>query len=69
MPGHQRRCEITHTYGREEAIAVINLSMLDYQSEFGALGNKLNQAAFEAILRGKKLSKSNYDESPEFEDV
>jgi len=62
MPGHNRKCEITHTYGREEAIAVINLSIEDYKTEFGALESKMNQAAFEAILRGKKLSKSHYDE-------
>lgn len=61
MPGHPRKCEITQTYGREEAIAVIKLSIEDYKTEFGALESKLNQAAFEAILRGKKLSKSQYD--------
>lgn len=28
------KCEITHLYGREEAMKIINLSMLDYNNKF-----------------------------------
>jgi inorganic pyrophosphatase len=31
------RCEITHTYGREEALKVIRCSMEDYQDRYGSI--------------------------------
>lgn len=44
----QPRCEITHTYGRDEALEVIRRSMEDYQKEFGEI------EVIEAALGGKK---------------
>jgi inorganic pyrophosphatase len=37
-------CEITHTYGREEAQHVIRLSLRDYQTRFGDLEQILGAA-------------------------
>jgi inorganic pyrophosphatase len=60
MPGHQmQRCEITHTYGREEALKVIELSRKDYIKKFGKLENKLSIAAMEAISFGQDLIQAN----------
>lgn len=66
MPGHTRRCEITHTYGAEEAHEVIRRGVIDYSTKFGKIENKLSIAAFEAIKQGnminderKKKKKSN----------
>lgn len=36
MPGAPSQCEITHTYGREEAYEVIKRSRLDYGNKFGS---------------------------------
>jgi inorganic pyrophosphatase len=56
MPGqHLQRCEITHTYGREEAQHIVNLSRKDYIKKFGKLENKLSIAAMEAISFGQEL--------------
>lgn len=57
MPGHVRKCEITHTYGREEAFEVIRRGQRDYLSKFGKIENKLSMAALDAIDRGQKLKK------------
>ncbi|MCX7735235.1 MAG: inorganic pyrophosphatase [Candidatus Kapabacteria bacterium] len=57
MPGQPTRCEITHVYGKEEAIEVIKRSMNDYRATFGKLENKMSIAAMEAIEFGKKASK------------
>ncbi|MCO4780740.1 MAG: inorganic pyrophosphatase [Candidatus Cloacimonetes bacterium] len=37
IPGtnEKAKCEITHLYGREEAMNIINLSMMDYNNKFG----------------------------------
>lgn len=60
MPGHMmQRCEITHTYGRDEALHVINLSRKDYTKKFGKLENKLSIAAMEAISFGQDLIQAN----------
>ncbi len=54
MPGSgKRRCEITHTYGREEALEVIRRSMTDYRTKFGKLENKLSVATLEMINFGQ----------------
>ncbi len=37
LPGNKRDCEITHTYGIEEAHEIINLSIRDYQRKFESL--------------------------------
>lgn len=56
MPGQKTpRCEITHTYGREEALEVINRSRKDYINKFGKLENKLSVAAMEAITFMQEL--------------
>lgn len=47
------RCEITHTYGREEALEVIKRSMNDYRTRFGKLENKLSVATLEMINFGQ----------------
>lgn len=59
MPGHARRCEITHTYGRGEAHEVIKRSQVDYLAKFGKLENRLSIAAFEAVEQGQKIRKVN----------
>jgi inorganic pyrophosphatase len=41
-PGETQRCEITHTYGREEALEVIRRSQLDYEKEYGNLEEVLS---------------------------
>jgi len=59
MPGlTTQRCEITHTYGRDEAHEVIRRSRKDYMRTFGKLENKLSLAAMEAINFGKDLQES-----------
>ncbi|OGU56444.1 MAG: inorganic pyrophosphatase [Ignavibacteria bacterium GWF2_33_9] len=55
MPGAEMsRCEITHTYGAEEAKEVIRLSQQDYLDNFGNIHSKLSRAAWDAINRIKK---------------
>jgi len=55
MPGHPRKCEITHVYGREEALEVIRRSQKDYTAKFGKIENKLTIAALEALELNKKI--------------
>jgi inorganic pyrophosphatase len=44
LPGAStNRCEITHTYGREEAHEVIRKSIADYQREYGNLEDVLSK--------------------------
>lgn len=44
-PGSQEvKCEITHTYGREEAHKVIALSQEDYESHYGHLDQMVGEA-------------------------
>ncbi|MBA3899838.1 MAG: inorganic pyrophosphatase [Bacteroidetes bacterium] len=44
IPGEvPNRCEITHTYGREEALEVIRRSQLDYEKEYGNLEEVLSK--------------------------
>jgi len=60
MPGQiTNRCEITHTYGLEEAHEVINRSKEDYLKKFGKLENKLSIAAMQAITVGQEIFKAN----------
>jgi len=54
MPGQEKaRCEITHTYGREEALEVIDRSIQDYKHKFGNLEKKLSMKLIEAISYGQ----------------
>jgi len=56
MPGkEQNTCEITHTYGKEEALEIIKMSQLDYIDHFGNINTKLSVAAMDAIERGQVI--------------
>jgi inorganic pyrophosphatase len=62
MPGQETRaCEITHTYGREEAYEVIRRSMKDYRKKFGKLENKLSVATLEMINFGQSWQQALQD--------
>jgi len=49
LPGEEPKCEITHTYGREEALEVIRASMNDYNKIYGNLEEALTLTLFEAF--------------------
>lgn len=53
MPGEESRCEITHTYGRSEAMEVVTRSQMDYKRKFGNLEHKLSMTVLEAITYGQ----------------
>lgn len=55
MPGQPNKCEITDTYGKDEAYEVIQRSIIDYRDNFGKIENKLSVAAMEAIAYGQSL--------------
>jgi inorganic pyrophosphatase len=42
LPGMPSQCEITHTYGKEEAFEVINRAMQDYTDKFDSLDDVLS---------------------------
>ncbi len=52
MPGGTTKCEITHTYGREEALEVIRRSQADYKKSFGSLEHDLSKAIMKALSMG-----------------
>ncbi|HRP02309.1 MAG TPA: inorganic pyrophosphatase [Candidatus Kapabacteria bacterium] len=59
MPGQAtNKCEIVHTYGKDEAYEVIRRSRKDYSKKFGKLENKLTIAAMEAINFGQEMLQS-----------
>lgn len=61
MPGQETpRCEITHVYGRTEALDVIERSRRDYIAKFGKLENKLSLAAMEAFALSMNLKKMQF---------
>ncbi len=47
LPDSSKVCEITHTYGREEALEVIRASQKDYQNAYGNLEQHLSVALVE----------------------
>ena len=49
LPGESPKCEITHVYGREEALEVIRRSQKDYQKVYGNLEDALSFTLFEAF--------------------
>jgi inorganic pyrophosphatase len=49
IPGEEIKCEITHVYGREEALEVIRRSIDDYQRHFGDLEEALSLTLFDAF--------------------
>jgi inorganic pyrophosphatase len=54
MPGQETaNVQITHTYGREEALEVIRRSVKDYRKKFGNLENKLSMATLQMINFGQ----------------
>ncbi len=56
MPGvSEKRCEITDTYDREEALEIIRLSQEDYHEKFGKIETRLSIAAFEAFGLAKDM--------------
>lgn len=49
LPGEAPKCEITHIYGREEALEVIRRSRLDYEAAYGDLESALSLTLFDAF--------------------
>ncbi len=54
LPGEEKACEITHIYGREEALEVIRRSQEDYNATYGDLESSLSLTLFEAFNLGQK---------------
>lgn len=54
LPGEPPKCEITHIYGREEAMEVIRRSQQDYQQHFGDLEGAMSLTFLEAMNFGKR---------------
>jgi len=42
LPGNEKDVEITHVFGKEEALEIIRRSQLDYQAKFERLGDLLS---------------------------
>lgn len=57
LPGEQQKCEITHTYGREEAQEVVRRSQIDYQEAYGDLEEALSLTLFEAFQFSQRQNK------------
>ena len=57
MPGEPAKCEITHTYGREEALEVIRRSQIDYNNEYGSLEEMMSSTLMEAMSFGQRRDK------------
>ncbi len=49
LPGSERQCEITHTYGKDEALEVIRESQKDYHQAYGNLEEKMSATLKEWI--------------------
>lgn len=49
LPGEPAKCEITHVYGRTEALEVIRRSQADYQQAYGDLESALSVTLMEAF--------------------
>lgn len=49
LPGESQKCEITHVYGREEALEVIRRSQKDYENTYGNLEEALSITMLEAF--------------------
>lgn len=48
-PGKAKEVEITHTYGREEALEVVRRSQQDYETHYGSLNEDLAKTLAEAL--------------------
>lgn len=56
MPGQKEaRCEITHTFGRQEAFEIIRRSQQDYVDKFGHISTRLSVAALDALETGQQI--------------
>ncbi|THH40684.1 inorganic pyrophosphatase [Neolewinella litorea] len=54
LPGAAPKCEITHTYGREEAQEVIRRSQMDYAEAYGNLEEVMSATLMEALNFGQR---------------
>ncbi len=54
LPGEKPKCEITHTYGKEEAHEVIRRSRMDYDKDYGELESIMSQTMVEALNFGSR---------------
>jgi inorganic pyrophosphatase len=54
LPGSERQCAITHTYGKDEALEVIRESQKDYLQAYGNLEEKMSATLEEWIGSGGK---------------
>ena len=54
LPGSAQQCEITHVYGREESLAVIEASRRDYQAVYGDLENVMSLTLVEMMNFGQR---------------
>lgn len=57
LPGEKQKCEITHTYGREEAQEVVRRSQIDYEKAYGDLEEALSLTLFEAFQFSQRQNK------------
>ena len=54
MPGKTPKCEITHTYNKEEALEVIRRSQDDYAAAYGNLEEVMSATLMEALNFGQR---------------
>lgn len=54
LPPEEPKCEITHIYGKEEALEVIRRSQADYDEHFGNLEDTLSVTLIDALNIGQK---------------
>jgi len=57
LPAEDPRCEITHIYGKEEALEVIRRASEDYQDAYGNLEEMLSLTMLEAFNFGQRQQK------------
>lgn len=54
FPGARQQCEITHVYGKEEALVVVEASRKDYQVAYGDLENVMSLTLLEMMNFGQR---------------
>jgi inorganic pyrophosphatase len=57
LPDEEPKCEITHIYGRDEALEVIRRSQLDYETKYGNLESALTLTLMEAFKFAQRQDK------------
>jgi inorganic pyrophosphatase len=50
LPGAEAKCEITHTYGKEEALEVIKRSQEDYRNKYGDIESQLEKLLLNEVI-------------------